>query len=54
MSYSVKRKGRVVTKIKPTKLTVPVLIYLVDVLGYTLHGTFTGCKEHLRENKLNN
>ena len=52
MSYSVKRKGRTITKIKPNRLTVPVLIYLVDVLGYTIHGTYAGCKEHLKSNKL--
>jgi hypothetical protein len=52
MSYQVKRKGRTITKIKPSRLTVPILIYMVDVLGYTINGTYAGCKEQLKLNRL--
>jgi hypothetical protein len=51
MSYQVKRKGRTITKIKPSKLTIGVLIYLVDVLGYSIHGTYAGFKEQQRTSR---
>lgn len=52
MSYSVKRKGRIICKVKPTKHNISLLIYLIDVLGYSLHGTYSGIKTELKENKL--
>jgi|LakMenE18May11ns_1017448.scaffolds.fasta_scaffold9471332_2 hypothetical protein len=54
MSYQVKRKGRTICKIKPNAMNVKLLIYLIDVLGYSLHGTYSGCKEQLKNNRLEN
>ena len=49
--YTIKRKGRTICKIRASSLTVELLAYLVDTLGYTIHGTFSGLRSTLNENK---
>jgi len=42
MSYRIQRKGRTICKIKANSLTINLLLYLVDTLGYSIKGTYNG------------
>lgn len=50
--YTIEKKGKVLTKLKASKLTAKLLIELVDVYGYTIRGTYKGFSETIKDNKL--
>lgn len=49
MSYAIKRKGRVICKVKASRMTAKLAAYLVDTLGYTISGTYQGFRETSRQ-----